>query len=68
MSTETITVTTWYGADKEMTREEYMREWLEHAHEFRKISWDYPHELLEIESIVRKMCNAEFDRLREKQG
>lgn len=59
---KTITVTDYFGGEREVTREEYIERWLEHAREFRKIGWSHPKEVELIEKMVAEMAGAQFDK------
>ncbi len=62
--TDTITVTGYFGKDKQVTREEYISTWKEHASQFHRLRPSAKWEDLEmVEATVLKWAEDEFDRL-----
>ena len=67
MNEETVTVVGYFGKDKQVTREEFVKVWKEHISELRRLSWDDPR-ISEIIETVQEIASVEFDRLRAAQS
>jgi hypothetical protein len=61
----TITVNGYFGKDKQITKQEFAKVWIDHLTQMRTISWDQAWQQ-NVDAMIdktRTQCHAEFDRL-----
>ena len=65
----TITVNGYFG-EKEVTKEEFAQEWIDHIRQLKRISYslDWMDYVTSVEKKTELECDAEFDRMWEKQN
>lgn len=57
----TITVNTYFG-DRQMSREEFVKEWEDHMRQLHRLSWRHMHEFQQMQARVAELAGEEFDR------
>ena len=65
----TITVAGHFG-DKEMTKEEFVKTWVDHANELMRLDYsrDWQDEVIKIKQTVCQKAISEFDRMYSEQN
>jgi hypothetical protein len=67
---KTITVAGYFGKDKEITKDEFVKEWTDHTAQLKRIDWslDWNKEVDEMIQYVKDRAELEFDRVLEEQS
>lgn len=60
VSEYTITVSDWRGEDKQITRDEFVKQWVDHGLQFNRLDWDF---YQSIKDSIKEAAEKEFDRL-----
>ncbi len=67
-SQPTITVQGHFGKDKQITREQFIQEWVNHAKQLHNLSWEAHEEIVVIVKQVESIAVIEFTRLLAEQS
>ena len=58
---KTITTTNMFGREVELTKEEFVARWKEHAEELHRLGFEYRTEIVDIVDRVVALAETEFD-------
>jgi len=64
---DTITVKNCFGNEKQISREDFVKQWSDHVRELNSLSWDHTEEFQTMRKRVEQIAGEEFDSVLESE-